>query len=78
MTDAAGRKDKPGAGPHCEEMFSEGVPLNCYLNYNPRSERVEIVRIMPPGIQDELVNDFPDEESAWAWTRAEVRARRLP
>jgi hypothetical protein len=78
VTDAAGRKDRPGAGPHCEEMFSEGVPLNCYLNYNPQSERVEIVRIMPPGVQDELVNDFPDEESAWAWTRAEVRARRLP
>jgi hypothetical protein len=78
MTDAAGGKDRPGAGTHCEELFADGVPLNCYLNYNPKSERVEIVRMMPSGIQDELVNDFPDEDAARDWIRHEVRANRLP
>ncbi len=78
MSDAAGGKDRPGAGPHCEELFADGVPLNCYLNYNPQSERVEIVRKMPIGVQDELVNDFPDEDAAREWIRHEVRANRLP
>jgi len=78
VTDAAGRKDRPGAGSHCEEMLIEGNPLNCYLNYNPETERVEVVRIMPPGVPDQLLRDFPDEESAWAWTLSEVRVQRLP
>jgi len=78
MTDAAGGKDRPGAGRHCEELFADGVPLNCYLNYNPESERVEIVRIMPAGEQDELVKAFPDEDAARDWIRHEVRANRLP
>jgi len=78
MTDAAGRKDRPGAGPHCEELFADGAPLNCYLNFNPQSGRVEIVRTMPAGVQDELVNDFADEDAARAWIRHEVRANRLP
>ncbi|MGO9323595.1 MAG: hypothetical protein ACLP07_03460 [Terracidiphilus sp.] len=78
MTDAAGRKDRAGAGPHCEELFADGVPLNCYLNYNSQSERVEIIRMMPAGVQDELVKDFPDEDAARDWIRHEVRANRLP
>jgi hypothetical protein len=78
MTDAAGGKDRPGAGRHCEELFADGVPLNCYLNYNPKSEQVEIVRMMPSGVQDELVKDFPDEDTARDWIRHEVRANRLP
>jgi hypothetical protein len=78
MTDAAGGKNRPGAGPHCEELFADGVPLNCYLNYNPQSGRVEIARIMPSGVQDELLSEFEDEDSARAWMRAEVRANRMP
>lgn len=78
MTDAAGRKDRPGAGPHCEELLADGVPLNCYLNYNSESGRVEVVRTMPQGVPDELMHEFPDEDSARAWIRHEVRARRLP
>jgi hypothetical protein len=78
MTDAAGGKNRPGAGPHCEELFADGVPLKCYLNYNPQSERVEIVKMMPSGVQDELVHEFPDEDSARAWIRAEVRSGRMP
>lgn len=78
MTDTAGGKNRPGAGPHCEELFADGVPLNCYLNYNPQSERVEIARKMPSGMEDELVKDFPDEDSARDWIRHEVRASRLP
>ena len=78
MTDAAGGKDRPGAGPYCEELFADGVPLNCYLNFNPESGRVEIVRIMPTGVQDELVHDFADEDAAREWIRHEVRANRMP
>jgi hypothetical protein len=78
MTDSAGGRNRPGAGPHCEELFADGVALNCYLNYNPKSERVEIVRKMPAGAQDELVKDFADEDSAREWIRHEVRANRLP
>ena len=78
MTDSAGRKDRPGAGSHCEELLADGVPLNCYLNFNPQSGRVEIARIMPAGAQDELVHDFADEESAREWIRHETRAGRLP
>jgi hypothetical protein len=78
MTDAAGGKDRPGAGRHCEDLFADGAPLNCYLNYNPQSGRVEIARIMPPGVQDELVRDFPNEDSARDWIRHEVRAGRMP
>jgi hypothetical protein len=78
MTDTAGGKDRPGAGPHCEELLADGMPLKLYLNYNPQSGRVEIARIMPAGVQDELVNDFPDEDSARDWIRHEVRAGRLP
>ncbi len=78
MTDAAGGKDRPGAGPHCEELFADGVALNCYLNYNSQTGRVEIVRTMPPGVEDELVNEFPDEDAAREWIRHEVRANRMP
>jgi hypothetical protein len=78
MTDAAGGKDRPGAGHHCEELSADGVPLNCYLNFNPQTGRIEIARIMPHGAPDELVHDFPDEDSARAWIRHEVRANRLP
>ena len=78
MTDAAGQKDRPGAGSHSLEMTVEGIPLNCYLNHHPKSGRVEIVRIMPQGVPDEVVKSFPDEDSAWAWVRNEFRLRRLP
>ena len=78
MTDAAGQKNRPGAGSYSLEMSVEGIPLNCYLNSHPFTGRVEIVKIMPPGYADRLVKDFPDEDSAWAWLRNEVRLRRLP
>ncbi len=78
MTDASGKKDRPGAGSFSLEMFVEGMPLNCYLNNNPETDRVEIVKMMPLGVPDELVKDFPNEDSAWAWVRAEVRAKRMP
>lgn len=78
MTDSAGQKDRPGAGSYSLEMLVEGIPINCYLNHHPKTGRVEIVRIMAPGIPDELVKDFNDEESAWAWVRNEYRLRRMP
>jgi hypothetical protein len=78
MTDSAGQKDRPGAGSYSEEMRVEGIPINCYLNHNPETRSVEIVRVMPRGIPDELVKAFPTEDEAWAWVRNEFRLRRLP
>lgn len=78
MTDLNGQKDRPGAGSFSLEMRVEGIPINCYLNHHPVTGRAEIVRIMPRGVPDQLVKDFPDEDSAWAWVGAEYRARRLP
>jgi hypothetical protein len=77
MADLVGRKDRSGAGSYSQEMTVEGVPINCYLNHHPETGRVEIVRMMPSGVPDELVNDFSDEDSAWAWVRNEYRMRRL-
>jgi hypothetical protein len=78
MTDATGQKDMPGAGSYSLEMSVEGIPINCYLNNHPNTGRVQIVKMMPRGVPDQLVKDFPDEASAWAWVTAEYRARRLP
>lgn len=78
MSDATGHMNRPGAGPFSSNMFLGGVPLNCYLNHNPQTGRVEIAKPMPRGVQDELLKDFPSEEAAWAWAQAELRAGRLP
>jgi len=78
MTDARGQKDRPGAGSYCLEIQVDGAPINCYFNSHPTTGRVEIVKIMPRGYPDELLKDFPDEDSGWAWARNEVRLRRLP
>jgi hypothetical protein len=55
-------------------MYIDGIPLNYYINDNPVTGRVEIVRPMPAGTLDELVKDFSDKASAWAWAEAEFRA----
>jgi hypothetical protein len=78
MTDSAGQKDRPGAGSYSLEMRVEGLPINCYLNHHPKTGKVEIVRMMPRGVPDQLVKDFSDEDSAWAWVRNEYRLRRMP
>jgi hypothetical protein len=78
MTDNGGQKNRPGAGSHSLEMHVEGLPINCYLNNDPISGRVEIVKMMPRGHLDRLVKDFASEDDAWAWARNEVRQRRLP
>jgi hypothetical protein len=58
-------------------MSIGGTPINHYINHNPQTGRVEIVKPMPPGQADQLVKDFPNEPSAWAWAEAEFRAGRL-
>jgi hypothetical protein len=78
MTDATGHMNRPGAGPLSSNMSIGGIPINRYINRNPSTGRVEIVRPMPPGTPDELVKDFPNEASAWAWAEAEHGAGRLP
>jgi hypothetical protein len=40
MTDAAGQKNRPGAGSYSQEMHIEGTSLNCYLNNHPSTGRV--------------------------------------
>jgi hypothetical protein len=59
-------------------MSIDGIPLNCYLNYNPTNGRVEIVKSMPPGVLDELVMDFSSPTAAWAWATEEFHAGRMP
>jgi hypothetical protein len=77
MTDLAGQKNRPGAGSYSQEMWVEGIALDSYINHHPETGRVEIVRMMPPGVPDELIKDFPDEEAAWAWVRNEFRMCRV-
>jgi hypothetical protein len=78
MTDKSGHMNRPGAGPSSSNMFINGIPLNVYINHNSQTGRVEIAKPMPPDTLDEVVKDFPDEESAWEWARQEFNARRLP
>jgi hypothetical protein len=78
MTDATGHMNRPGAGPFSSMMSINGIPLNVYINDNPQSGRVEIAKPAPPGELDELVKDFFDRPSAWAWAQAEFNAGRLP
>jgi hypothetical protein len=78
MTDATGHMNRPGAGPFSVNMSIGGIPLNRYLNHNPTTGRVEIVKAMPPGTPDELVKDFSSEAAAWAWAESEHRAGRMP
>lgn len=78
MTDPTGHMNRPGAGPFSSSMHINGIPLNCYINDNQETGRVEIAKSMPPGTPDELVKDFPDRASAWAWAQAEFYAGRLP
>jgi len=77
MTDATGHMNRPGAGPSSSSMYIGGIPLNHYINHNPETGRVEIAKPMLNGVLDELVKDFPDEASAWAWAEAEFQAGRL-
>ena len=70
--------NRPGAGPLSSSMHIGGIPLNVYINDNPITGRIEIARPMPNNVLDELVKDFPDRQSAWAWAQVEFNAGRLP
>jgi len=78
MTDATGHMNRPGAGPMSSSLHFQGIPLNVYINQNPQTGRMEIVKPAPPGQPDELVMDFPDTNAARAWVEAEFNAGRLP
>ena len=78
MTDATGHMNRPGAGPLSSSMRINDIPLNCYISDNPETGRTEIAKPMPPGTMDELVKDFPNRMTAWAWADAEFSAGRLP
>jgi len=77
MTDATGHMNRPGAGPSSYSLSLNGIPINHYINHNPQTGRVEIVKPMPPGVDDLLVKDFPDEGSARVWATIELNAGRL-
>jgi len=77
MTDATGHMNRPGAGPSYYSLSLNGIPINHYINHNPQTGRVEIVKPMPPGVDDWLVKDFADEGSARAWATLEFNAGRL-
>lgn len=78
MSDATGHMNRPGAGPFSSSIAVDGIPCNCYINYNPNTGRVEVAKPMPPGSQDVLVKDFPDLASLRFWVEAEFRAGRMP
>ncbi len=78
VTDATGHMNRPGTGPFSSSLSINGIPMNCYINYNPETNRVEIAKPSPPGVLDELVMDFPDRASAQVWVRQEFEAGRLP
>jgi hypothetical protein len=77
MSDATGHMDRPGAGPFSSMMSIGGIPINHYIHDNPTTGMVEIVRPMPPGVPDQVVKEFANRETAWAWAEAEWRAGRL-
>jgi hypothetical protein len=77
ITDATGHMNRPGAGPSSYSLSLNGIPINHYINHNPQTGRVEIVKPMPPGVDDWLVKDFADEGSARAWATLEFNAGRL-
>jgi hypothetical protein len=78
MTDATGHKNRLGAGPFSNDMLIGGIPLNVYINLNPQTARVEIVKPMPRGVPDEPIRDFLSHDEAWAWAKSEFDAGRLP
>lgn len=78
MTDATGHMNRPGVGPLSSNMSIDGILLNVYINDNPQTGKVEIAKPAPPGQLDELVQEFSDRHSAWAWAESEFRAGRLP
>jgi hypothetical protein len=47
MTDATGHMNRPGAGPSSYSLSLNGIPINHYINHNPQTGRVEIVKPMP-------------------------------
>jgi len=48
MTDTTGHMNRPGAGPSSYSLSLNGIPINHYINHNPQTGRVEIVKPMPP------------------------------
>ena len=77
MTDATDHMTRPGAGPRSSMLSVGGIPTNHYINFNPETERVEIAKTMPRGVDDVLIKDFSDETSARAWALTEFNAGRL-
>jgi Uma2 family endonuclease len=63
------KQEQDGFAPICPEFVIE---------LRSPSDRVEVAKPMPPGIQDALVKDFPNIASLRYWVEAEFRAGRLP
>jgi hypothetical protein len=78
MTGASGHMNRPGAGAFSFNMSIDGIPSNVYINDSPETGKVEIAKPAPPGQLDELVQEFSNRHSAWAWAESEFRAGRLP
>ena len=77
MTDTTGHKNRPGAGTDSPSIVIGGIPTNYYVNTNPTTGRIEVVKAMPPGTEDALVKDFANYPSASEWAENEWRAGRL-
>ena len=59
MTDETGHMDRPGAGPlNSMSITMNGLPTNHYHHLNPQTGKFEVVKAMPPGTRDVVIQEF--------------------
>lgn len=77
MSDAAGHRDRPNAGPlNSSQIALGGISTNYYWYQNEASGRYEVVRGMPAGTPDVVVKEFTDIPDLQNWVNEEwVRGR---
>jgi hypothetical protein len=54
-----------------------GIPTNHYHHHNPETGRCEVVRAMPPGTRDVVVEEFTNFLELRNWVNDESNAGRL-
>ena len=74
MSDARGRMDRPGANPlNSARIFCRGrVRTNCYWHHNARTQKFEVVRLMPVGTPDLVLKEFDSLFVLRNWTDAQL------
>jgi hypothetical protein len=60
MADATRHRDRPNVGPlNSAQINLGGAPTNYYWYQNDQTGKCELVRTMPPGTPDQVVQEFP-------------------